>query len=158
VRNWLWVLLLVALSYVPDVDVLAFRFGIPYDAPFGHRGALHSLAFAVLCSTGVAVAARIWNVPVLPVTLTGGLVLVSHGVLDAFTDGGLGIAFLWPFSASRFFAPWRPIPVAPIGWPILSPRGLALMAHEALLFLPLFILAVWPRRTQSKGPSAPDKP
>jgi hypothetical protein len=31
------------------------------------------------------------------------------------------------------------------------------MAHEALLFLPLFILAVWPRRTQSQGPSAPDK-
>ena len=29
----------VALSILPDLDVLAFRFGIPYAAPFGHRGA-----------------------------------------------------------------------------------------------------------------------
>jgi inner membrane protein len=28
-----------ALSLAPDLDVIAFRFGIPYSAPFGHRGA-----------------------------------------------------------------------------------------------------------------------
>ena len=43
------------------------------------------------------------------------LVVASHGLLDALTDGGLGAALLWPFSDERFFAPWRPLPVAPIG-------------------------------------------
>jgi inner membrane protein len=131
---------------VPDLDVLAFRFGLPYDSPFGHRGALHSLAFAGICTAGAAVMAMAWKVPVAPVVIVGGLVIASHGVLDAFTDGGLGAALLWPFSSARFFAPWRPIPVAPIGWRILSRHGLAIMAHEALLFLPLFIVAVLPRR------------
>ena len=36
-------------------------------------------------------------------------------VFDTMTDGGLGAALLWPFSLTRFFAPWNPIPVAPIG-------------------------------------------
>lgn len=38
----------IAASVLPDADVLAFRFGIPYADPFGHRGASHSLALAVL--------------------------------------------------------------------------------------------------------------
>lgn len=33
-------------SVLPDLDVLAFRFGIPYAAEFGHRGVSHSLALA----------------------------------------------------------------------------------------------------------------
>jgi hypothetical protein len=27
-----------SLAMLPDIDVLAFRFGIPYGAVFGHRG------------------------------------------------------------------------------------------------------------------------
>lgn len=38
----------LVLSVVPDLDVLAFRLGIPYADSFGHRGASHSLAFALL--------------------------------------------------------------------------------------------------------------
>jgi inner membrane protein len=40
---------------------------------------------------------------------------MSHGLLDAFTDGGLGIAFFAPFDSTRYFFPWRPIAVSPIG-------------------------------------------
>ena len=43
------------------------------------------------------------------------LVTASHGVLDALTDGGLGIAFFAPFDNSRYFFPWTPIKVSPIG-------------------------------------------
>lgn len=146
VSSRVWVPALVVLSYLPDADILAFRFGVPYQEPFGHRGALHSIAFAALCAAGVAGIAWLAKVPVLPVAVTSGLVLVSHGILDTFTDGGQGVALLWPFSANRYFAPWRPIPVAPIGWRILSSEGLGLMAHEAFLFLPLFVVAVWPAR------------
>ena len=42
-RYWL---LGALASIAPDVDVAAFAFGIPYDAPFGHRGASHSIVFA----------------------------------------------------------------------------------------------------------------
>jgi hypothetical protein len=62
-------------------------------------------------------------------------------------DGrGLGVALLWPWSNYRFFAPWRPIPVAPIGAALFSARGLEVMLTEAVQFLPLFIVGLWPRR------------
>jgi len=31
------------------------------------------------------------------------------------TNGGLGIAFFSPFDPARYFLPWRPILVSPIG-------------------------------------------
>ena len=37
-----------ALSLAPDLDVIAFRLGIPYSAPFGHRGAAHSILVALV--------------------------------------------------------------------------------------------------------------
>jgi inner membrane protein len=77
-------------------------------------------------------------------------VIATHGLLDTLTDGGLGIALLWPFSNERFFAPWRPLPVAPIGLRILSRHGLMLMLYEAVLFLPVWVIAFWPRRTAAR--------
>ena len=71
--------------------------------------------------------------------------------LDALTDGGLGAALAWPFSDARFFAPWRPIPVAPIGVGMLSRRGLEVVLAEAVLFLPIFAVGLWPRRSRSSG-------
>ena len=45
-KRWLAVTLwLVFVSFLPDADVVAFKFGIPYEAPFGHRGASHSFTF-----------------------------------------------------------------------------------------------------------------
>ena len=40
--------------------------------------------------------------------------MASHGVLDALTDGGPGVAFLAPFDDTRYFFPWRPIRVSPL--------------------------------------------
>jgi inner membrane protein len=141
-----------ALSLAPDLDVIAFRFGIPYAAPFGHRGAAHSICIALALATLAALAARLG-----PDSIDAGqtrkrlwllcaVVAVSHGLLDTLTDGGLGIALLWPFSNERFFAPWRPIPVAPIGARMLSSRGLHVVLTEALQFSPLLAWAIWPRR------------
>jgi len=39
----------------------------------------------------------------------------SHGLLDAFTNGGLGIAFLAPLYNERYFIPWTPIEVSAMG-------------------------------------------
>jgi len=144
-ESWRWPLLLAAASFAPDVDVLAFPLGIPHYAALGHRGAMHSLAFAGVTGCAAGVIARTWDVSALRVALAVGLVMATHGILDTFTDGGRGVALLWPFDNRRFFAPWRPVPVSPLAWGILSRRGFYVMAYELVLFLPLFVVAAWPR-------------
>ncbi len=142
-----WLGGLVALAYLPDLDVIAFKLGIPYHAPWGHRGAAHSLGFALIFGALLAVVGRLSGWFPASVGILGGLVMASHGVMDTFTDGGLGIAVFWPFSNERYFAPWTPIPVAPIGLGMFSGRGLYVIGRELVLFLPLFAFAaLWPRR------------
>jgi inner membrane protein len=72
-------------------------------------------------------------------------VLVSHPLLDTLTDGGLGCALFWPFDTQRYFAPWNPIPVAPIGRALFSRVGPFVMLTELALFAPVFVYALWPR-------------
>jgi inner membrane protein len=66
----------------------------------------------------------------------------SHGVLDALTNGGLGVAFLSPFSPTRYFAPVRMIQVAPLAAArLLSHRGTVVLASELLwVWLPCTVL------------------
>jgi inner membrane protein len=69
-------------------------------------------------------------------------VTASHGVLDAMTDGGLGIAFFAPFDNTRYFFPFRPIKVSPIGLAFLSARGLDVVWSELLwVCIPSSIIA-----------------
>jgi inner membrane protein len=143
VANMLWYSFLALL---PDLDVVAFRLGVPYAAPFGHRGATHS--FAVAVTVGAMVAAvqisrrKTWAAPAIVATL----VVSSHGLLDALTNGGLGVALFWPFTDPRYFWSWRPIPVSPIGRNVLTLRGLAVATTELWMFAPLLAYALWPRR------------
>ena len=48
----------VAASILPDLDVVAFSFGIPYEHEFGHRGFSHSFLFAALVALLGACAHR----------------------------------------------------------------------------------------------------
>ena len=135
---WLAALTYAALAMLPDADVIAFVFRIPYLAPFGHRGATHSLVFAAV----VALLARfVFRRPTRVAALIFG-VIATHPVLDMFTDGGGGCALLWPFTSERYFWPWRPIPVAPIGLGMFSQRGAMVLAIEFVATLPLIIWAL----------------
>ena len=59
------------------------------------------------------------------------LVTASHGILDALTNGGLGVAFFSPFDSARYFFPWRPISVSPVGvGRFFSAQGVAILASE----------------------------
>src|SRR5207248_5422427 len=53
-----WTVGLCALSLAPDLDVIAFRYGIRYADPFGHRGATHSVIVAMLSGALALVLAR----------------------------------------------------------------------------------------------------
>lgn len=114
----IWVLAVLCAT-IPDVDVVSFRLGIPYGSLYGHRGLLHGLPFAALVSVLAAAAAHGRGPGALGrrfLALWGFFfaVAASHGLLDAMTDGGLGVAFFAPVSSERFFLPVRPLVVSPI--------------------------------------------
>jgi inner membrane protein len=135
------------LALLPDLDVIGFKLGVHYGDPWGHRGATHALPFALALGAVLGLltrSRRLW--------LLGTVALVSHGLLDTLTDGGLGVALFWPFDLTRYFAPWRPIPVAPIGARFLSARGLHCVGVELQLFAPAWLWALWPRRAAA-GPA-----
>jgi len=139
----------IACAVIPDLDAVGFWLGVPYGNVFGHRGITHSILFALLsAAAATAIVAR--GEPPSPrtrVLLACGLAALSHGLLDAATDGGLGVAFFSPFSNHRYFFPFRPIEVSPIGIrPFFSARGLDVLRSEALwIGLPSAVLAgiVW---------------
>ena len=133
------------LSLLPDCDVVGFGFGVAYADPWGHRGATHSLAFAVLLGLAIGAAGAAVRLPFVRTALCASCVIFSHALLDTLTDGGLGCALLWPFDLTRYFAPWNPISVAPIGRGLLSRAALGVAAIELLLFAPLLAFALWPR-------------
>jgi inner membrane protein len=135
-----------ALSMLPDADVIGFRLGIAYEHPWGHRGATHSLVFAGLIGLLALLAARPLKLPPLRTALFAGCTVATHGLLDSLTNGGLGAELLWPFSTERYFAPFTPIPVAPIGAGMASLRGVYVVVVETLYFAPLLIFAVFPPR------------
>ena len=159
-RVWL---LGIACSVFPDVDVVGFYFGVRYGDFWGHRGFTHSLVFAVmLASLALLALFRKPGLQISEAALWAYLVLAaaSHGVLDAMTDGGLGVAFFSPFDTTRYFLPWRPIVVSPIGIArFFSPRGLAVLRSELLwIWLPSLLFAAFCvalRRPTSQSESKP---
>jgi len=121
----------LAASMVPDADVVGFRFGIDYADDLGHRGLTHSLAFAACVALVGALNHRALRSRFLTAFAFLLAAAVSHPLLDALTDGGLGVALFWPFSSERVFAPFSPIRVAPLSLEgLLLERGVGVAVSE----------------------------
>src|SRR5881397_156590 len=94
-RDWRFWVLIGGSAVLPDADVISFAFGIDYGDLLGHRGLSHSLLFAAAWSLVVLS----WEYRQLKKgskecwTLLGlfFMATASHGVLDAMTNGGLGV-------------------------------------------------------------------
>jgi len=141
-------------AMLPDLDALSFRLGIPYGSPFGHRGATHSLAAAIIVGLLSMLLARGLGAGRFRVFAAVSLSFASHPLLDACTDGGKGVALLWPFNNHRYFAPFAPIEVSPISMAkFFSARGLEVMISEMMwVWLPTAIVALlilWIRHRHS---------
>ncbi|MBI3759992.1 MAG: metal-dependent hydrolase [Deltaproteobacteria bacterium] len=140
----------IALTILPDTDALLLPL-IPYRHPFGHRGFTHSLFFAACCGLATAGLLRRYepSIPWPRLALFFALVTASHGFFDALTTGGLGAAFFAPFDNTRYFFPYRPIPVSPLsGRALLSARGWRVLGWELGLFWTFAAAAaVWERQT-----------
>jgi inner membrane protein len=136
----------VLCSVIPDLDSIGFRFGIHYGDFWGHRGFTHSLAFAALLASIVAIVmfrhgvAGIGRFALFAYLF---LATASHGVLDGMRDGGLGVAFFSPFDNKRYFLPWRPIHVSPIAiHRFFSARGYAVLRSELVwIWVPAIFFA-----------------
>ena len=135
-------------TVLPDIDVVGFSFGVEYGDPWGHRGMTHSLFFALVVSPVIV------QIAFSDATPFSGLwwrlivhffiVTASHGVLDAMTSGGLGVAFFAPFDPTRYFLPWRPVKVSPIGViEFFSPWGLEVLVSELVwIWIPALAVLV----------------
>ena len=133
---------------LPDLDAVGFALGVPYDAFWGHRGFSHSLVFAALISLVVVSLAFVrirrgsgrWGA----LWAYFFIITASNGLLDAMTNGGLGVAFFSPFDTTRYFFPWRPLAVSPVN-PVyfFSDWGIEILRNEALwIWLPCLALVI----------------
>jgi inner membrane protein len=119
------------LAASPDLDLIGYFAGVPYSHLLGHRGLFHSIAFAALIAVVVVILTRAIRSPLgahtLRLFVVAWAAVASHGILDAMTDGGLGIGLLMPFHSGRSFFAFRPIRVAAI-----SPARFVESASEVL--------------------------
>jgi inner membrane protein len=145
--DWRFWCVAVFCAVLPDIDVLGFLLGINYHDLWGHRGMTHSLLFAAIVAAVMTAIfwrhdRKRWTMLFLLFAITA-----SHGIFDAMTDGGLGIAFFSPFDTRRYFFLWRPIHVSPIrAGRFFSNRGWYVLSHEMLeIWIPVLIvsLCVW---------------
>jgi inner membrane protein len=132
--SWKFWLLGISCAMLPDADVIGFSFGIKYGSFWGHRGFSHSLLFALFIgvfSTFLFYKKQFATKNGVLFILFFFLCTASHGILDAMTTGGRGVAFFSPFNDTRYFFSWRPIKVSPIGIErFFSEKGLNVIKSE----------------------------
>ena len=153
--RWRELVLGAFCSVLPDLDVIGLPLGIQYGDLWGHRGMTHSVLFAALLA-GMLVT--LWYRGKPAIVMAGlffyfFLCTASHGVLDALTNGGLGVAFFSPFDSTRYFFSVRPVLVSPIGISeFFSEYGVRVLASEAVwIWLPTLALFFLLRAIQSVG-------
>ncbi|MDG1728467.1 MAG: metal-dependent hydrolase [Algibacter sp.] len=140
-KNTKWlVLAAISSAILPDFDVIAFKLGIAYQHPLGHRGFSHSILFAILWALGLMLTVGrkyklIWFLVIF-------LSTISHGILDAMTSGGEGVGFLIPYNNERFFFSFREILVSPLGIKnFFSAWGMQVILSELkYIFMPCLVI------------------
>lgn len=136
-------------AVAPDLDAIGFRLGIPYGHWLGHRGFSHSLLFAALLALLFSLFTKKDRSTKIRLLLAASFFFSAllHDVLDAMTNGGLGVAFFSPFSNTRYFLPWHAIEVSPISPArFFSLRGLVVLKSEFLwVMAPSFVVMVFTR-------------
>lgn len=133
-RTWKLIVAGIFCSIFPDADVIGFKFNVPYESFWGHRGFSHSILFAGILGAVITMLLFRKNnsrPQRFLIWLYLFLSTVSHGVLDACTTGGKGVAFLSPWNNERFFFSYRPIQVSPIGLGnFFTEKGIAVILSE----------------------------
>jgi inner membrane protein len=120
---WRFWFLAILCGFIPDADVIGYQLGIPYGSMLGHRGFSHSILFALIMAglalllflCGNSQTVRSFRLNGKRYYLVFFFIMLSHSLFDALTTGGHGVGFFIPYSEKRYFFPWRPILVSPLG-------------------------------------------
>jgi inner membrane protein len=145
----------MAAAMLPDADVILFRFGAAYDSVWAHRGFSHSLGFAIVLGLIAAVIFR-RSVPALVAFAFVAAAAASHGLLDMLTNGGHGVAYLWPATGRRYFFDWRPIQVSPLAARRFMTRAAPIARTEFIwIWVPAIVVALGLRATRTHEGATP---
>jgi inner membrane protein len=159
-KNLYWIILVLFMANAADLDWLpGFMQGQP--ALF-HQGLTHSLGFAILFSSGVAVLFLVKGKPFLPIFSLCFFSYITHLGLDYLSPDGrepFGIPLFWPFSNEHFISP-TPIFIgvrhvnstsaSTLEWidGILDIHNLFSITLEAIIISPFILLGMWIRRNR----------
>lgn len=133
-RDYLGLAVVTAAAVSPDVDLV---FGI------NHRGATHSVTFALVVALASAVLLRIANHPQpRRIALLAFASVLSHILLDFLTVSS-PIAALWPLTSAEFVFPYPFLPSVPLDERIRSVSGLTKAAAEVVWSIALLAAGMW---------------
>ena len=131
------------LPMLPDADTL-MHFWVDYGHPLGHRGVFHSFAFALVVGFLLTILFRrfkyldktqgLWKLALILSALQ-----FSHGLADTLTSGGKAPRIFWPIIEEGVFAPWRPIPVSPMGKSLLRTQWSTKQLQKASAYRERFL-------------------
>jgi inner membrane protein len=143
-RTWI---VATACAVAPDADWFVSLLPLARGHALNHRGAAHSLFAALVLATLALVVAyrplqrrfRLW--------LCLAAAAVSHGLLDACTCGGVGVALFMPFSDTRWACVFQPVHVSPLP---LNPSAVELFVAQlwteaVWIGLPALLIVGWTR-------------
>jgi len=132
---------------LPDADVIVRSFGVPHTHDFGHRGATHTILFAILVAIGGWLAARPLRSSPTPAFLFVLLSTLSHPLTDMLTSGGKGIMLYWPLEHVRFKFLFHPVEASPVGLQGIESGAIwhVLLSEALWLLLPALLLAFFCR-------------
>lgn len=121
--HWRWWALAAACAFLPDADVIGFKFHVPYAGLWGHRGLTHSILAAAVVATvlvGFYSLRRATLAPALTrIWVLLFLATASHGVLDAMTTAVWGLLFSAQSTSSAIFSAFVPFRYFPLVFEIL---------------------------------------
>jgi inner membrane protein len=128
---------------------------LPYGHALTHRGVTHSLAAAALIAISAMLLGLRAHLRSPRIWLCMFAAAFSHGLLDACTLGGVGVAAFWPLSHARYVCVWQPIGVSPIPLSAgLFTRFLAALWTEAVwIGLPALLLVTATRAARLRAAS-----
>ena len=103
-------------AVLPDADFALVTLGLDrYSGPYGHRGFMHSLGFALALGAFGALWAGPGRGRRLGAAAFLALCTLSHPLLDGLIDRGICNAWWWPLDGARHCLGWRPIPMRGVG-------------------------------------------
>lgn len=139
----------MAVAMLPDADVVGRYFHVPHTHDFGHRGATHTLLFALLVGGLGMLAARSLRTTRAKAFLFLWLSTLSHALTDMLTEGGKGIMMFWPLEDSRLKFLLHPIEASPVGLTAFETGVIwqVLLSETRWLLIPAVLIAFFARLT-----------